>query len=343
MEPFVRIRGSYVLNLKKFDSFIMSLEFYRPVTLLAWLKKKLTISAYPILKVFAENEEKDKVFKALGIEELLNLEGRFGLFNALYLSRQSGKVVIQVVDIKGNLKGYLKVGIDEEGKRGIEREVEILHFLKQKRISEFGYPEVIDFQRVESLAMAFLSAEKNLIAPFDLKEKEVLAIAESIFNVETDFLRVEEIPFFREVKTRLERSSYRQELMEMWNVCEENLKGIQVKVGLVHGDFKIWNVFKYQDGKPFLIDWEWGQRFGLPGWDLWMWFVGGKISKGRKVDKKDLEKVLNSMRSMGVEEAHKFLMPFAIYLFLLFTGKGVTREVFDRIWKPLFNLVKAYI
>ncbi|MEK7780238.1 MAG: phosphotransferase, partial [Verrucomicrobiota bacterium] len=59
------------------------------------------------------------------------------------------------------------------------------------------------------------------------------------------------------------------ELVALW----KNLAEVEVHPAIVHGDFAPWNIkVAPRDGSWLVLDWERGERDGVPGWD-WFHFV----------------------------------------------------------------------
>jgi hypothetical protein len=48
----------------------------------------------------------------------------------------------------------------------------------------------------------------------------------------------------------------------------ERLSGIILRPSIRHGDFARWNLLRTNDGEMKVLDWEWGERRGMPGLDL---------------------------------------------------------------------------
>ena len=52
----------------------------------------------------------------------------------------------------------------------------------------------------------------------------------------------------------------------------EDLGGLEIKVGLYHGDFAPWNIKISDEGEACVLDWEYARLDGLAGWD-WLHYI----------------------------------------------------------------------
>lgn len=284
MQDFVCLKRKYYVDCNKFSAFKNALEFYRPVNVKGLIKKTLTFLSYPVFKTLRGKVEKGELFKEIGCESLIDLERKFGIFSGVYIPPGSGKIVAQVSDSSYEIKGYLKVAYSNYGKVYLENEVNILEFLRGNKVFEFAYPEVLDKFKIDDLLIVYLSTYKGIKKPFRVSFKDVVMLAEKIFSVEKRREKVAELSFVGGMARRMEKSDYKDLLSIFFEKTLAYLGEMEIETGLIHGDFKIWNVFFLPDGKPYIIDWEWSRRFGLPMWDVWTWIVLGNLSKGKGFD-----------------------------------------------------------
>ncbi len=285
---FLNLAGKYYLNLDSYSQFTRSFEFYRPVTWWNYLKKEVVKGGYPLFKHILKGREKREVFSALELEDILDVEGKFGRFNGIYVPPGSGKIIIQVADVFGKIKGYLKVAYNEKGKIQVENEVRMLGLLKEKGVDAFAYPEILGKEVINGKILIFLSAPLKYRKPLNFKINEVKDLADKIFNVETRVEKFENSEFLKDIERKVVDSNFRDEFKPVLEEIKGALKGSDITTGLIHGDFKIWNVYALPDGRFYVIDWEWSRRFGPPMFDLWTWVIVGGMLRGTMVGGKEI-------------------------------------------------------
>jgi len=125
MAFYVNFKRKYFLTTSSFSNFKEGLRFYRPVSVVGFIKKGLIYIAYPFIKFCSNRIKKEDFFQRYKIEELLEWERNWGTFNAVYIPTGSGKFVIQVV--KGSkVAGYLFDKIMRD-LRGLEIKTGLVH------------------------------------------------------------------------------------------------------------------------------------------------------------------------------------------------------------------------
>jgi aminoglycoside phosphotransferase (APT) family kinase protein len=68
-------------------------------------------------------------------------------------------------------------------------------------------------------------------------------------------------PEWQAISTGLARHSGHEAVLE-------RLSGIRLRPSIRHGDFARWNLLRTHEGDLKVLDWEWGERHGMPGLDL---------------------------------------------------------------------------
>lgn len=267
MQDFVCLKGKYYADCDKFSAFKNVLEFYRPVSVQGFIKKTLTLLGYPVFKSLKGKVKKGELFKKIGCESLIDLEGKFGIFSGVYIPTDGGKIVVRVSDGSYEIKGYLKVAHSDYGKVNLENEINILEFLRSNKVFEFAYPTVLEKFEIDNLFRVYLSTYKGIKEPFKVSFADVVILAEKIFSGEKLRERIAESSSISDMSKGMEKSCYKDLLSIFFEKSLAHLGEIEIETGLIHGDFKIWNVFFLPDGKPYIIDWEWSRRFGLPLFD----------------------------------------------------------------------------
>ncbi|MGB4463879.1 MAG: phosphotransferase [Candidatus Hydrothermia bacterium] len=288
MGDFLSFSNKYFVNLDSFKRYRNSLAFYRPVSTGNMVKKNALFAAYPFFKILGSKIDKIAFFKLLGVEEIIQYEKKYGKINGVYLPPGSGKVVVQILNKHDEIIGYLKISLNEDGMRQMRNEAQILSFLKSQKVDHFSYPDILDMDERNGAGFLFLSTPEKLLMPFNLPLHELMQIASNIFSVETKREEVINSIYFKQIEKRVSSSSFTNMLSRQVAGIKRDLTGLEINTGFVHGDFKIWNVFQLVDGKYFIIDWELASRFGFPMWDLWTWFLIGKMAQGKKLNKKDV-------------------------------------------------------
>lgn len=235
MKDHYQIHGrngaSFFLSLNSFADWRKSLEFYRGVSFAAKCKKILLTAAYP-------------AFRHLG-----NYDGRQFEYGTLHgsdsamISPTRDKVVIH-----HHGQGYEKIAFGKS-LPGVRDELEVYRRLNENR------PETFAVSRVE----------KKESQPDQCRF--FMNYAEGEFTEK--FPRIEELTVPLEEFFRL-GSSGRRSWRSLWKSLPDDLLGLvpeadhdgETEVGLVHRDFKPWNVKAGK--KPLFFDFEAASFEGCP-------------------------------------------------------------------------------
>lgn len=270
MGCYINFKGKYLLTNDSFREFKKGLRFYRPASFVSFFKKNLTFFLYPFLKFSKNKIQKEEFFKRNKIEELLELEKNFGTFNAIYVPPGGGKFVIQVLE-GSKISGYLKVAFTDKSIKNLTNEEETVNFLEAQGIKSFYYPKILYSNMINEKKLFYLSTPNFLKCPFTYNFRDILQLWKDIFTVESRTYVFEDIPALKELEYKINGNDSFLEFQYIFAKIKQDLRGVEIQTGLVHGDFKIWNIFKLKNGKFYVIDWEWAQRGSFPLWDLWTW------------------------------------------------------------------------
>lgn len=92
-------------------------------------------------------------------------------------------------------------------------------------------------------------------------------------------------------------SSKDDEVKERWRKLKK-VAGLEIKVGLFHGDFAPWNIKVMGDGSMVVMDWEHASLMGPLGWD-WLHYM---VQYGLLVEKLPLNEVEEKCRRWANSE-----------------------------------------
>jgi len=348
MDFYVNFKRKYFLTTSSFSNFKEGLRFYRPVNAVGFIKKGLIYIAYPFIKFCNNRIKKEDFFQRYKIEELLEWERNWGTFNAVYIPMGSGKFVIQVV--KGSkVAGYLKFAVTDESAKALENEEKILKLLESETINSFCYPKILYSERFYGKKLLFLGAPEHLKSPIKINFKAILELWKNISEIESRTLLLEQIPYLKDLESKIKGNGNAPEIeiSGIFDKIMRDLRGLEIKTGLVHGDFKIWNIFELKNDKFYVIDWEWAQRNSLPLWDLWTWAFWNYFSSGKKPNKNKLLERATEIAELSGNKMSVDIVKnlFKLYLIHLYTTleefghkDGLTTKTLETLYSLLIEL-----
>jgi len=270
----------YLLSLTNKRAYDSGLNFYSAFSLKSKLKKQFLGKGYVLFNVF----------KKLGVlnspeDENLNplkgfLETEIGSGNEVNIYVPSyNKAVIQVVDTSGKCEKIIKVAFNANGKRALEAEANNLKTLAQVYFQYFEVPKVIN-KGVRRGIFFVENTSPKYYRPLDRHEfsERIIKILSELFSVNvSSYRKISESFLFHNLKEKTELIK-NEELKELFyktlNLYTDILPEIEIPFGIVHYDFKPWNMLINQEtNRIVLVDWELMREKGLPLWDAYSYIL----------------------------------------------------------------------
>lgn len=273
------IPPTYCISLCNKDVFLRGLNFFCALTIKNKIKKELLKYSYKPLQILGstklfcntyDNETLNKLSKYL-------LEKEYNTFN-IYMPSYS-KAIIQVLDNDGKCKNIIKIALDETASAAIRKEQESIHALEKYTFNNFEIPDVLNVEISKGIVAVEYSCPSKY-TPFETihASSNILPIlAELFMAARKTKTPVTETALFKTIADRIE-NIHEPELQRRLSHILENLryklKEVLIPLGIVHYDFKPWNIIINSiSGKPFIVDWELMQKAGLPFWDAYSFIL----------------------------------------------------------------------
>jgi hypothetical protein len=171
------------------------------------------------------------------------------------------RFILLVFDAAGRCAFVVKAGVSPQATALIDREAAVLEAIESHA---FGVPRLQAVHRTQGLhALALEYAEGN--APTATEPQRMAAVLGSWVNTERR-LQTGDVPAWQ----RLFRACPEHPVLRQ---VRRRLEGVSFHPVLYHGDFAPWNVKVASDGSWQVLDWERGERVGMPCWDWFHWEV----------------------------------------------------------------------
>jgi hypothetical protein len=259
------------------------LEFYRAVSPSARVKKLALACAYPVLKPRAglNSQEVAKELSSVG-EVAVNTED----FSAL-ISPTRDKVIIHF-----HGKGYLKIAT-RASRIAAKREIAVYELLNRKKPQSFAFSPTCKIASDNSSVRFFMGYAAGNFSERIPDADSLIASLSELFNLT------------RQEKPWEELWSFLQETPDLAKrISDCDRKGNSI-VGLVHRDFKPWNV-KSGD-QPLFFDFESTVFTGCPLEDLFNYTVEpllrqNTVDAARKIVQKQIPVQLSLLNRLGIPE-----------------------------------------
>jgi hypothetical protein len=168
------------------------------------------------------------------------------------------RFVFLLFDAKGNPAAVVKAGGSARARELIDHEATLLREYGGQRAGVPLLRDTFNSGGRAAFATDYIAGE----SPVGESGAELENTFTSWLNPAGE-ISVREIPAWQRLV-----ASCGQELMPAANAIDGEMK---LRPTLMHGDFAPWNV-KVAQGRWLILDWERGERVGIPGWD-WFHFV----------------------------------------------------------------------
>ena len=199
------------------------------------------------------------------------------------------RFMILVCAGSGQPSAVIKAGMSKEARSLILKEST---FLKEAGGRAPGIPVLrkqFEDSRIGALALDYYPGE----SPRETCAVEMTRLLSQWVDT-TSTIQIEESGMWRQLKTC---PSAKGELTGI----ESKLAGKRVHPVIFHGDFAPWNIRVQPSREWMVLDWERGERVGLPGWD-WFHFV---IQSAILVKKAGIEELIRLVEALLASDAFK--------------------------------------
>ena len=199
------------------------------------------------------------------------------------------RFLILVCDRNGQPSTVIKAGISKEARSLILKESK---FLKEAGGRAPGIPllrKQFEDSRIGALALDYFPGE----SPRDTGSGEMSRLL-SLWIDTTGTISVEESEIWQRLKSCPSAKS------KLGGLASK-IEGKRVHPVIFHGDFAPWNIRVLPSKEWIVLDWERGERAGLPGWD-WFHFV---VQSAILVRKSGIEELIRLVEALLASDGFK--------------------------------------
>lgn len=270
----------YLLPLTSVEVFRKSLALW-PAQVRKACALKGVLSAFSRLGIMAPGLRRVRLEEGKGsvFQTLREIFDRKDLVFAVSLGTPGPhrKPVVQVMTSEGEVLGYAKVGWNEETKRLITNEANMIIKINNLKLSHLKVPEIIHFsnRNAKSLLVTSPIEDIGMIGNSDAFVQNVVKIlALLVHETRINFL-FRESPFWKNLTSRVARifdyvPTYQKVVLsKAMQAISERLGGLTVPFTLKLGDVTKWNIAVDERNNHLkVIDLEYAQEHWLVGWDV---------------------------------------------------------------------------
>ncbi len=233
-----------------------SFELYNPFSKKAIFLKKVALF-FSVKFNFVINFFSVKVKKPSSFIDFLEKKLNRKIITSVYYATAKDKIVLQLQSLSGEILGYLKYPINNQGYENIRREIEAYEELSKLYIvKKYIFKDVYD-----NRPFIFLPKLEGEIKELEDKDVSKLLIS---FHKKDRFL-LSEHPRISDMKQELIKYKLNTYLETLVKLIEKSK--VEYLVCFEHGDFTPWNIVKQEDGfVPF--DFEYFVKNGIEYFDL---------------------------------------------------------------------------
>lgn len=334
----------YIFNLSTFRDIYTSLEFYKPLGLKRKLLKYIFTIYLQILSILSnlfnikklENIEEIRKYLSIKIDDSVN----FNLDNksSIFISSTGDKVIVNHNNVFFEkfafLKSYIKAC----------NEIKIYELLNNKE--KIFLTSTIKDINIQNNFCSF-KLFNNFIEKKEKKIDDFILIDSLVdfFNISN--IDKKNISF---ICDDLKNNNYiKNNLIDLLTQIKKKYKDLEIKVGLTHWDFKIWNLQAYKN-KLLIYDFEETKNFGLPMEDFYNYYIDSKIMSDEKTI--DIMNFLNSQKfnnlkhryceKMNLNINNDLLLILYLLNRIIFYNKNGAQYIVNR-YSSLLDLVKKQI
>ncbi len=276
----------YLIPLSSRQAGINGLRLYNVQKLKARIAKKVLAASLngsfgwallPKIRMLMRHDvsKKEKTELSL-LEHLKEILAQRNVTFAISLGTPSPhrKPVIEILDDKGEVLGFVKVGWNEATNALVRNEANISRYLSGVSFNSFAVPSMLYAGWWEGRFLCIQSAPAGKIetAPQKLTS-QYLSVLEELRAFHIRWMPLKESAFWRKLSQQIEiiQNTYHRSILQK-GLCrvEEWLCDKVLPFYFCHGDFAPWNA-QLLNGRLFLFDWEYADLEAPPGVQtLWL-------------------------------------------------------------------------
>jgi hypothetical protein len=257
----------------------VSLALYQPSLLRAKFLKQLAIllARSGLFRLIF----KDNIYLKKNDEEIRKIFKQANLYYAIFTGTEGAhkKVTVQVMNQQGTILGYIKASDNEDIRKLLKNEAEILGVLSGLEIRSGHFPNVFYHGEISDVAALIIDTKKSAASTFSskLSDSHISFLAEICLK-SSKIIKFKESIFFDQLYNRMK--SYYGYIPHMWNhrfqsvydYLSNNMADKSIPFGLCHRDFTPWNTY-FHEGKLFVFDWEYAEKEYPPLIDVFHFIV----------------------------------------------------------------------
>lgn len=251
--------ATYIFNTKNISSINSSLKFYKSFTIRQKVVKTILFVYLLLNKIFKKNSLKtsDEIVNFLKENTNQNIDFIVNDDYSILISPTRDKIIIHNHD-KNSFDKYA-FGKSLEG---VKNEYNIYKLFKNESKS-FNTSKIENFYSDENYCK-FTLQNKSFIS----KSDDLVTILIEFFNLDTKQIKLED--YYENTYKNLDKN-----LSYYLNILKDIYKNKDIKIGLVHKDFKPWNMNNIQG--PLIYDFEESCQ-ALVGEDLLNFYIDPIVS-----------------------------------------------------------------
>jgi hypothetical protein len=290
--------ATFIINTKSFSFVLSSLKFFKARIFRTTLKKiGLSLVSFLVGKFYTKKLKTTEQIE-LYLNELFNSSINFGINEdvAVLISPSRDKVIVNHRNTRFQKfalgKSYLK----------IKNEATIYALFKTPP-KTFQISQLQDFTELENEHCSFI-LNNNKIQKKSEKKYSLAQILVEFFQVSQSG-EISVHAYIDQLLNTLENLDLPQFHILKDHLLELKLKSDSVilPLGLVHNDFKTWNVIHYD--KIFIFDFEEADLQGMPMFDLFNFYCDPDV---RYISAKELDKTIFSRDNIKIYQEYLSLL-----------------------------------
>lgn len=261
------------------------------------------------------------------------LKGILPEFNEVIIfvgnSEVSHRLILQIMNNKKEIIGYLKYGFNQQSIVELDREYYILSNIQSSRV-----PNILKFDKLgNGKALLTEDIQGNEIIPDELINMAVIQLIEIELqkNREQKFYAIDKHPWILK-----NMNGYADIFSTLYSEVFEIFKNRKWPTVLLHGDLHPRNVIQDNFGEIKIIDWERGDLQGFPYIDTIFYLISVKIYyeklNNREVYNYICEYLVNNY-DLSQKEANVLIKMVVYYQYIDCKENGLEDNHKDQQWK----------
>jgi len=337
----------YIINLSTFKDITVSLEFYKPVSMSRRILKNGIYLYLCFISILPKSFLNKKLRCIDGVRNLImekvdravkiNIDASCSIF----ISSGRDKIIVH----NHHCKYYEKYAFNGSYEKSAN-EIDIYNILRSYSAKHYLTSEIQDIHNYGSHCSFKLYNEFDSDKRGDITDVILVDALVELFEVTPSVTKnISEIcSQIREgftLSVARTRSIAHSILAKIDSIAGES----QIRLGLVHGDFKIWNVQSYIN-KIHIYDFEESKLDGLPLDDLYNYYIDPMIMTGESIN--DILAFVKGeclqkqsalyLHQLSLNTSHQLLLLFYLINRLHFYDKNGSEHIAQRIFQILTDL-----